>query len=131
MEVTLDDIEVMHVLSDAGPAGARGAFEKLEAKLRTLKGRKFYGTFHGGEYRACVALQPGDDPEALGLDTWVIPGGKYVREKMMNWRGRIPEIGERFVAMSERYPADPDRPSIEFYRSQSELQLFLPVRPNP
>lgn len=127
MEVILDDIEVMCVVADGGPAGAQQAFDKLESKLTSLRGRRFYGTYHAGEYRACVACRPNDKPEDLGLDTWVIPGGKYIREKMMNWTQRIPEIGETFTALSEQYPADPSRPSIEYYRSQSELHLFLPV----
>lgn len=123
----LEDIEVMYVQSEAGPAGARIAFAQLEAKIGSLKGRRFYGTFQSGEYRACVARQPEDNPRALGLKAWVIPGGKYVCEKLLNWRSRIPEIGERFVALSRAHPEDPDRPSIEYYRSQSELHLFLPI----
>ncbi len=126
-EVTLDDIEVMYVLSEAGPAGARIAFAQLEAKLGSLKGRRFYGTFKSGQYRACVARRPEDNPQALGLNAWVIPGGKYVREKLLNWRSRIPEIGERFVALARAYLEDPNRPSLEYYRSQSELHLLLPI----
>ncbi len=62
MDVTLQDIEVMCVRAEDGPQGARGAFRRLEAKLSSLRGRKFYGTYHAGEYHACVVLQPGDDP---------------------------------------------------------------------
>jgi hypothetical protein len=127
MEVILDDLDVWYVRSESGPSGARDAFAQVEAKIGSLKGRRFYGTFHSGEYRACVARRPEEDPQALGLGAWVIPGGRYVRDKLLNWRSRIPEIGERFVALSRAYPEDPDRPSIEFYRSQSELHLFLPI----
>src|SRR3990172_993279 len=82
MEVTLEDIQVMCVRAEGGPEGAKQAFDKLESRRPALKGRKFYGTFHAGEYRACVALRPEDDPSAIGLDVWVIPGGRYVRAKM-------------------------------------------------
>lgn len=66
----------------------------------------------------------------MGLDTGVIPGGLYVREKMKDWSSRIPEIGRTFMAMveRERHRVDNSRPSIEFYRSQDELILLLPVR---
>ncbi len=116
--------------ADGGPQGAREAFDKLEARLPSLRGRKFYGTYHAGEYRACVARQPGDDPLVYGLDTWMIPGGLYVREKMKNWSSQLSEIGKTFVVMAERerHRADPERPSIEFYRSKDELILLLPVR---
>ncbi len=94
-----------------------------------MRGRKFYGTYQGGEYRASVALLPRDDARQLGLQTWVIPGGLYVREKMTDWASRLPEIGNTFMAMADREKSrvDTTRPSIEFYRSQRELILFLPV----
>lgn len=133
MEVTLNDVPVMYVLAEGGPAGAREAFNRLEGKLPSLRGRKFYGVFQPetGEYRACVAVEPGDSPEKIGLATAVIPGGLYLREKMKNWMSRIPDIGKTFAAMAERerHRADRSRPSIEFYRSQDELILLFPIHP--
>ena len=127
MEIALDDIPVMYIKAEGGTAGARQAFHKLESGLPSLRGRRFYGTYQAGEYRACVALLPNDHPESLGFDTWVIPGGNYFREKMTDWNQRIPEIGKRFDAMAERILTDYSRPSIEFYRSQSEVHLLLPM----
>ena len=128
--VTLPDVQVMYVESDRGLAGASGAFDRLEARFPSLKRRKFYGTFHppAGPYRACVAIESGDDVAALGLPTWVLPGGSYCRSKLMNWTKRTAEIGKTFQRMSEQYERDASRPSIEFYRSQKELLLFLPVK---
>jgi hypothetical protein len=127
MEVALDNIPVMYVQAENGPTGAEQAFHALEAALPSLRGRRFYGIYLSEEYRACVALLPNDDPESLGLATWTIPGGDYFREKMVDWRQKLPEIGEVFAAMAERVSADLTRPSIEYYRSQSELHLFLPM----
>ena len=131
MRVTLEDIKVMFVVATGGLEGAKEAFDRLEARLPSLKGRKFYGTYLNGEYRAGVALQADDDPASLGLETWVIPGGAFARRKMTNWSARIPEIGETFQAMAAEYPADPTRPSVEFYRSLKELILFLPITLTP
>lgn len=135
METTLNDIPVMYIVAEGGPAGARDAFNKLEGKLSSLRGRKFYGTFQPetGEYRACVALESDDDPQGMGLATGVIPGGLYLREKMKDWMSRTDEIGKTFVAMAEREQirVDSHRPSVEFYRSQDELILLLPIRPTP
>ncbi len=132
MEVTIEDIPVMYVIAEGGAAGAKQAFDRLEARLPTLRGRRFYGAYYprANEYRACVALQPGDNPVAVGLDTWVIPGGSYVREKMKDWTARVADIGKAFVSMTDREGARVDcgRPSIEFYRSQAELILLLPVK---
>ena len=128
MTVTRDDIDVMCVIASGGPSGAPAAFQALEAPLKSLKGRKFYGTYLAGEYRACVAIEPGDDPVGLGLATWTIPGGKFEKRKLTDWQGRLADIGATFIAMAREFDADESRPSVEFYRSSRELVLFLPVK---
>jgi hypothetical protein len=127
MLVKLDDVKVMFVVSPSGPQGAGEAFDRLEARLPSLKGRRFYGTLLNGEYRACVALETQDDPAAMGLETWTIPGGAYARRKLERWSERLPEIGKIFGALAAEYPRDPARPNIEFYRSEKELLLLMPV----
>jgi len=126
--VTSDDIRVMCVISPDGPGGAPDAFRALEAPLTSLKGRRFYGTYMAGEYRACVAIEPGDDPAALGLATWTIPGGKFEKRKLTDWQDRLAEIGTTFIAMAREFDVDESRPSVEFYRSSRELVLLLPVK---
>lgn len=127
MLVTRDDIKVMFVVSPSGVEGAGEVFDRLEARLPSLKGRKFYGTLLNGTYRACVALEAQDAPAAMGLETWTIPGGAYARRTLERWPERIAEIGETFMAMAAEFPPDRARPNIEFYRSQKELLLFLAV----
>jgi len=127
MLVTLEDVKAMYVVSSSGPQGAEEAFDRLEARLPSLKGRKFYGTMLNGEYRACVALETQDSPAAMGLETWIIPGGAYARRKLERWSERLPEIGQMFGELAAEYPRDPTRPNIEFYRSQTELLLFMAV----
>ena len=123
-------VPVMYVESATGLAGAAEAFRQLEARLPGLKRRRFYGTFEppNGPYRACVAIEPDDDPRAMGLAEWTIPGGKYGRGKLENWENHIPEIGRTFERMARECERDPRRPSVEFYRSQKELVLLFPVK---
>ena len=132
METVLEEIKVMYVESQNGPEGSGEAFNKLEAGLTSLKGRKFYATFQypDGPYRACVAIEKGDDPAALGYQVGVIPGGRYARCKLENWTERPWEIPDVFEKLSEEFRerVDPSRPSIEFYKSQKELILLLPIR---
>jgi len=113
--------------------GPKVAFDALESKLPSLKGRKFFGTFRmrddGEEYYACVEKLPTDDPAAFGLEVATIPGGRYVRRRVWDWEslvaaGRMKETSEEFA---RGYALDPDRPSIEFYRSMKELQILLPL----
>lgn len=133
METIIKDIEVMFVESPNGPAGSGEAFNKLESSLATLKGRKFYATFQyaTGVYRACLEIEDPAEPAQLGFETWSIPGGLYAQEKLKDWTEHAHEIPELFGKMSEIYAGriDSSRPSIEFYKSQRELILLLPILP--
>lgn len=126
--VTLNDIDVMCVVAPGGPAGGPAAFDALEAPLGSLRGRRFYGTYLAGEYRACVAIEPDDDPAALGLETWRIPGGRYESRTLLDWHDHLDEIASNFDEMAGTLGYDASRPSIEFYRSERELVLLQPVR---
>lgn len=125
-------VKVMYLKSDRGIAGSEATFSKLEAKLSSLKGRKFFGLVFGTppneEYWACVEITTGDDPTTLGLQIWTIPAGKYAQEKIQNWSKHISEIGLTFKKLADRHDQDLTRPSIEFYRSMKELLLRLPIK---
>ena len=128
--VSLPDIPVMFVAGERGrpiPEQAPGAFRKLEATLPSLKHRKFYGAAVGDEYRACVAVDPGEEPSSLPHPAWTIPGGKYVRRRIPDWERNLHRIGPAFAELRVRYEVDPSRPFIEHYRSQRELLLMVPV----
>ena len=130
MKETLQTIKVLYVESENGIAGSHEAFDRLEKPLPTLRGRKFYGTYdsENGIYRACVKLEiETDKPKEWGLKITNIPGGKYVKDKIKNWVGKENLIGEVFTKLSKSHRTDKGRPSIEFYRSQRELILYLPV----
>jgi hypothetical protein len=131
--VRRENIEVLRVRADLRGRGPSEAFRILEAKLPRIKGRKFYGTIRtlpaGEEYYACVERQPGEDPEALQVESGTIPGGLYMRRKVFDWErvvaaGRLPSICEDLARTCR---TDPIRPQIEFYRSRTELHLLLPV----
>jgi len=128
--VIIPDILVTYVagerekpISEQAPS----AFDKLERELKGLKGRHFYGAVVDGEYRACVALRPEDDRKDLPHPTWTIPGGKYVRRKLADWDQHREMIGPSMMRMRERRDFDPSRPCVEYYRSQRELLLMVPV----
>ena len=135
----LYDIPVMRVKADMKGKGPSEAFTALECKLSSLKGRKFYGTFRilpdgQEEYYACVERVSSDNPEKMHLETGMIPGGKYARRKLVGWtkivrEGKLPKIFQEFAKSNEALlDHDEIRPSLEFYRSQNELILYLPVK---
>ena len=128
--VVISDIFVMYAvggwdkpISEQAPV----AFDRLEGKLATLRGRRFYGAVVDGEYRACVAIRPEDDVQNLPYPTWTIPGGKYVRQKLVDWEHQRQTIGPTIMRMRERKDLDPSRPCIEYYRSRRELLLMAPI----
>ncbi|MBI2029626.1 GyrI-like domain-containing protein [Candidatus Gottesmanbacteria bacterium] len=127
----LPSIKVMYAKSESGISGSRVAFDKLEAKLSSLKGRKFYDLIFGvppnEKYWACVGLVPGDDPDNLGFNTYTIPGGKYIQEKVKDWHTDITAIGKTFQKLVSLHTPDPSRPNIEFYRSMKEVLCRVPI----
>jgi hypothetical protein len=133
--VELEEVPVLRVRADMKGKGPSAAFNLLESKLPTIKGRKFYGTFQpkpdGEDYYACVVRIDTDDPEKMQLETGEIPGGWYVRSKLMDWEKNLSKLAGLFEEMARTHDADPKRPSLEFYRSHAELHLFLPVRSHP
>jgi len=129
----------MRVRADMKGKGPSVAFNLLESKLPSLKGRKFYGAFRilasgEEEYYACVAKNEGDDPERMLLESGLIPGGKYAKRKIVGWEkivreGRLPAVFQEFVESHEPYvDHDEIRPALEFYRSREELLLFMPMK---
>jgi hypothetical protein len=129
MEAIIDPVTVMYVEAKGGLSGVGKAWSELESNLPSLKGRKMYGAYYGQDkvYRACVAIINDEEPKALGLPTWTIPGGKFAREKIENFASRVEIIGETFESMEHEYKRDPNRWYIEFYRSQNEVILLLPI----
>jgi hypothetical protein len=129
--VIVPDTTVMYVAGVVGKPIAEqapNAFTELEAKLSSLTGRKFYGVVLGDEYRACVAIGPNDDSLSLPHPTWTLPGGRYVRRRVRNWEANLHLIGLTCQTLRQRSDFDPSRPIIEYYRSQKELFVLVPVR---
>jgi hypothetical protein len=131
--VEREEIRVLRVLADWKGGGPAEAMHRLESKLPSLRGRKFYGTFRmlpeGEEYFACVQRVETDDPQQMHLDEGTIPGGLYLRRKLTGWQDVIAagRLGEQFQEMVRSCRPDRSRPSIEFYRSMSEMHLLEPV----
>ncbi len=111
------------------------AVDSVEEKLgHKLTGRKCYGVStedeKGLHYRACVAIQEGDDPASLGLEVSKIPGGKYAKDRIRPWdyKKDVPLLIEKFEKMSKEHEPDKTRPSVEFYRRHDDLILYLPIK---
>lgn len=128
--VDRDDVRVMFTRASDEQASITRAWSELEEVVGSLRGRKFYGVFDpkNNEYRACVELRDGDDPEALGLEQGILAGGRYARLRLT---GEPPGVYARILPASKRLAKRPDAdrraPSIEFYRRRDVIDLLQPL----
>jgi len=129
MRTQLGPMTVLSVKAVGGTKGASAAFDFLESKLPTLKGRRFYGIFNPftDEYRACVVKAEGENAAKMGLEEWTISGGAYASRKVADWPSKVADFPRLFMEMAANNTVDRTRPSVEFYRSHKEAVLYLPV----
>ena len=59
-----------------------------------------------------------------------LKAGKYARVKFMDWNQHADEIDPIFDELMKEYKRDPNGPTVEFYRSQSELHLMISIGNN-
>lgn len=125
-KIYLEPTKIIYVEAENGSAGAKTAFFRLEKNL-SLKGRKFYGLVseNGQKYLAATVFRPGD--EVLGFPQGEIKGGTYRRLKIVGWQNKLSTIAGEFNQLAQKYSEDQNRSRVEFYRSQKELFLLLPV----
>ena len=127
--VERSEIAVMFLPTQVEPAKMQAAWARLE-ELVGLRGRKFFGAFYPstGEYRVCVLVREGDDPDALELESGTLPGGTYLRARLHgDPPGVYEQIHPTFAALVEAATPDSTRPSIEVYRRHDEIDLLLPI----
>ena len=128
--VKMDELDLMYIQATSFPEGVEEAWRKLESRLPTIKRRKFFGTSRlvgeKIEYRACVVPSDESEPSRLGLDTFTIPAGNYASKNLVDWTKQT-QIKTIFEELSSKYTVDSSRPHIEFYRSQKELVLMVPI----
>lgn len=104
---------------------------EFEERVGSLRGRKFYGAFdpRTNEYRACTQLRDDDDPEGLGLERGTLAGGRYARLRLT---GEPPALYTQILPAAKRLAAlpdaDPQAPTLEFYRRRDVIDLLQPLR---
>lgn len=97
-------------------------------RLVGLRGRKMFALIQGGHYVACTPVREGDDPDALGLEVGVLPGGAYLRVRLAGEPpGLYERIGPAMRALATLANADRTRPEVEYYRRREQVELWLPI----
>jgi hypothetical protein len=127
MRVTREDTTVLFVRCADEPAAIRAAWERLEAIVGSLRGRRFVGAFWpSGDYWACVERLA--DEQVGDLEAGVVPGGTYLRERL---RGEPPGIYDRlpaaFASLEAQALRDIERPGLEHYRRRDVVDVLMPL----
>lgn len=127
----LPAMQLMSIKVEPLRGGIITAFAHLQNTLPSLKGRLFYGTCRcvgtETERRACVVPLVEGEFELYGLERIVIAAGNYAHAVLHNWQLEAPQRKDIFVDMAKHFTEDTTRPQIEFYKSQTEMWLYLPI----
>ena len=128
-ETERSDLAVMFVEVDDAPDQIQRAWDDLERRIGSLRGRTFIGAFRDGRYRASTVLRQGDDPAALRLETGTIAGGRYLRQRLRGepdaLYGAIPRTMQELTSAAT---VDTSRRCLEWYRRLDEVDLLVPIR---
>lgn len=109
----------------------QSAWPDFESGFDALRGRKMMGLAYRDEgvYRLCSVRLDRDADNPLGLDETTIPGGSYLRLRL---NGDVPAVYEQiapaFDVLFELADHDPERPLIEYYRAQGQIDCLVPLR---
>lgn len=123
-------LSVVRAQRDGQPEIA-AAWQTLESRLASLKGRKFYGVCTdeqaGMVYYAGLEPLDANEMAALGFPTLFVKGGKYARAKLLDWHNHTDQIGAIVENIESTFSTDRTRPVLEYYRSHSELHILVPL----
>jgi hypothetical protein len=111
-------------------AAIQDAWPAFESGFDSLHGRRMMGLIdnRAGTYRLCTERLPRDIENPLGLDETTIPGGRYLRLRLIgDPPGVYGQIAAAFDELFEHADHDPTRPLIEFYRREGEVDCLVPV----
>lgn len=128
--IELDDTPALSRDVTLDIATVQAAWPDFEGAFDSLQGRRMMGLFYGGNgvYRLSSVRLDRDHGNPLGLDETVIPGGSYLRLRL---RGSAPSIYEdispAFDVLFEHADHDPERPHIEYYRREGEVDCLVPI----
>jgi hypothetical protein len=129
--VTRDDTPALSRDVPLDLAAIQEAWPVFESGFDSLRGRRMMGLIdnRAGTYRLCTQRLPRDRENPLGLDETTIPGGPYLRLRLVgDPPGVYGQIAAAFDELFEHADHDPTRPLIEFYRREGEVDCLVPVK---
>ncbi len=130
-QVILDAITTLSVKANRFPEEVDSAFSKIEKQYGKNSSHTFFGAINFNnaevEYRACLEQKNKHAHNIQGIEKYIIPGGRYVSSRLLNWTRNTHLIKEIFNDLENKYIFDQTRPQLEYYKSNRELVLMLPI----
>lgn len=108
----------------------QAAWPAFEGAFDSLQGRRMMGLVYGGDavYRLASVRLDRDTHNPLGLDETSIPGGDYLRLRLRGEAAEVyGQISAAFEALFALADHDSDRPHIESYRREGEVDCLVPI----
>lgn len=134
-DVTREDTPALSRDVPLDLAAIQEAWPAFESGFDSLRGRRMMGLIdnRAGIYRLSTERLSRDGENPLGLDETTIPGGRYLRLRLIGEPpGVYGRIAAAFDELFEHADHDSTRPLIEFYRREGEIDCLVPVMaPSP
>ncbi len=125
-----DDVPIMYLDVAFDVESIQAGWPEFESRFTSLRGRKMIAVVFPEQeiYRLATVMRDEDDPDALGLDMGVLPGGPYLQLSLEgDARSVHRNIGPAFEELRGLGEVDPGRPYVEVYKSSREVDCLLPV----
>lgn len=128
------DMKLFCVTAQTFPGGIKPAFTALENMLPTVSDRIFFGisynTAEGIIYKAAVAEDFEGEGEIYGCETFILQGGEYLTETVLNWKNNEESIGKSFQRLLADPRLDEKFPCVEWYKSEGEVWCMVKMDPS-
>ena len=120
-----DDMKIFCVKAKSFPNGIKQAFSELISKLSSAEGRTLFGISYREEsgniiYKAAVLESFDGEGQKLGCETFTIPKGDYLTEKIQDWMKDESLIGIAFQKLTIT-KFDYTFPCVEWYQDDDVL----------
>lgn len=126
-----ENVPVLCQAVESFPNGITEAFNELAKKLPLANGRSYYGISYmdkAGKIIYKVAAQKTDKDNSSGFESFVIPKGEYLSEKITHWREHLQDIGPTFDKLMKDPHMDQNVPCIEWYKTNEEMLCLVKTK---
>ena len=130
--VSRHDVPIVYLDVAFDVEAIQAGWPELEARFDSMRGRKTMAVVYPEDavYRLAATMRDDDDPDALGLKMGALPGGPYLRLRLVGEPPQVyRDIGPAFDELHFMGDYDPSRPSIELYVAHGHVDCLLPVHP--